>query len=570
MKDYQGFLAEMATGLAVCHCNGKLLMHNRKLARILGSEDEAVLSRALGAIIKESGPRSESPFPETGGEYRSGDAVFNVRFHENGKHLYVYFDEKDAGNASMDEIRKIEELNGELKELFRTCTNDTIWITDGEGNTLMTGKKIGENLGVDGSELEGRNVRDLEREGYFYPSVTLKVMQSRKKEVLIQHTRCAGDMVCMGIPYFNEDGELINVVSYTRGISQQIKIGNLYAFAENIEKTDQDSSYLRKYITADDKMLSILELIKVVAVMDSTVLIGGETGSGKGVAASLIHQMSRRASGVFLQTNCGAISSDLIDAELFGYTAGTFTGALKTGKKGLIEAADGGTLFLDEIGELPPEQQMKLLDVLQDKTIRRIGGREKIPVDVRIIAATNRNLEEQVRQGKFRQDLFYRLNVVPFFIPPLRERKEDIPLLVRHFSRSMSEKYGTRKVFSHEAMGALQEYDWPGNIRELEHLVEKIYVILHKLVVEERDILELLPRIGLGGGQEAEGRVRVKKILPMRRALDAAEKKLLQFAADRFGTGEEMARVLGSSPSNISRKMKRHGVRIARRRDADA
>lgn len=568
MKDFQGFLAEMETGLAVCLHNGGLLMHNREMARILGSEDKAALSYALAAILKEISPGKGDA--DAAGEYRNGGRALIVRVHRHGKHLYVYCNEKDD-DANGDAIRKIEELNAELKELFRTCTNDTIWITDGDGNTLMTGKKIGENLGVDVSELEGRNVRDLERERYFFPSVTLRVLKSRKKEVVIQHTRCAGDMVCMGIPYFNERGELVNVVSYTRAISQHVKIGNLYAFTEKIEKADQNRSYLRQYITANDNMLSILELIKVVAVMDSTILISGETGSGKGVIASLIHQMSRRSGNVFLQTNCGAISPDLIDAELFGYTPGTFTGALKSGKKGLLEAADRGTLFLDEIGELPPDQQLRLLEVLQDKTIRRIGGREKIPVDVRIIAATNRNLEELVQHGKFRQDLFYRLNVVPFFIPPLRERKEDIPLLVKHFSRNMSEKYGTRKVFSHEAMKALQRYDWPGNIRELEHLVEKLYVILVRLVVEERDILELLPRVGPGNTPETESRVRVKRILPLRRATDAVEKKLLQLAAERYATGEEIARALGGSPSNISRKMKRHGIRIpVKRRKPDA
>lgn len=574
MKDCQAFLSAMPTGLAVCGLNGKLLFRNRKLAEVLGSDDEAALGEMLTEIIRESRQNATENRPGASRDYRKNGKVFAVRLYESGEQVYLYFSAKHELAGLLNEIEKIDELTSELKDLFRTCTNDTIWITDAEGNTIVAGKKNAEHLGVSISELEGKNVRDLEKDNVFSPSVTQKVIESGKREVLLQRTRTGRHCVAIGIPYF-KDGELFRVVSISREISQQYKVGSLLASADilrsadSIRNVDQSGSYLHKFITANEQMLSILNLIKIVAAMDSTVLIEGETGSGKGVAASLIHQLSKRAGNVFLQINCGAISPELIHSELFGYTPGTFTGALKSGKKGLIEAADGGTLFLDEVGELPPDQQLKLLEVLQDKTIMRVGGRKKIPVDVRIIAATNRHLEDQVKQGAFRQDLFYRLNVVPFFIPPLRQRKEDIPLLVKHFSRRMAEKRGSRKEFSHEAMDALHKYDWPGNVRELEHLVEKLYVTLRKKVIEERDVLDILPWAGKQEQPETGEHVRVKKIFPLGAAKDAVERKLLQLAAGCCATEEEIARVLGCSQSNISRKMKRHGVIIAKRRGAN-
>ncbi|GHV52576.1 RNA polymerase subunit sigma-54 [Deltaproteobacteria bacterium] len=564
MQDCHDFLTAMPTGLAVCDRGGKLLMHNRRLSGIFGSGDNVALSETLAGIIEKIRKNPAEKGKDADEEYRKGSEVFAIRLHDSGKHLYLYFNEKEEDITLFDAIKKIDELNSESKELFRTCTNDTIWITDAEGNTIMAGKKDAENLGVTVGELEGKNVRDLEKEKVFYPSVTLKVMESGKMEVLLQRTRTGRHCVAIGIPYFNKNGELFKIVSSSRDISQQFKIGNLIASTENLWKSDRGSGYLQKFITANEQMLGILQIIKIVAAMDSTVLIEGETGSGKGVAAALIHQMSLRANNVFMQINCGAISPDLIHSELFGYTSGTFTGALKSGKKGLIEAASGGTLFLDEIGELLPDLQIKLLEVLHEKTIMRIGGRKKIPVDVRIIAATNKNLEEQVRQGTFREDLFYRLNVVPFHIPPLRKRKEDIPLLVKHFSRRMSKKCGSHKEFSQEAMGILQKYDWPGNIRELEHLVEKLYVTLQKKVIAEQDILDILPGIAMRNHPEAVGNIRIKRIIPMRLAADIAERKLIQLASEHCATEEEIARALGGSQSNISRIMKRHGIKIAR------
>jgi two-component system response regulator PilR (NtrC family) len=221
-------------------------------------------------------------------------------------------------------------------------------------------------------------------------------------------------------------------------------------------------------------MRNVLEQVEQVARTDSTVLITGETGTGKECVARLIHVRSRRNAKPLRSINCAAFSESLLDSELFGYEKGSFTGA-NSRKEGIIESVSGGTLFLDEIGDMSPNTQAKVLRVIQEKRIRRVGGNEDVAVDIRIITASNKDLKEAIRQGKFREDLFYRINVIPITIPPLRERKKDIPVLINHFFSKM----GRKKELDREAMSVLLDYDWPGNVRELEALVERI-AVFHK------------------------------------------------------------------------------------------
>jgi len=234
------------------------------------------------------------------------------------------------------------------------------------------------------------------------------------------------------------------------------------------ELTNQVNSNL---IARSSVMKLIVEMVETVAKTDSTVMVRGETGTGKECVARLIHLRSKRGSKPMRSINCAAFTETLLDSELFGYEKGAFTGA-QSRKIGIIEAASGSTLFLDEIADMSQSSQAKILRAIQEKKIRRVGGTDDIPVDIRIIAATNKNLEQAVTNGTFRQDLFYRLNVVPIIIPPLRERKEDIPALVEHFLK----RFGQHKSVDNEAMKLLCNYSWPGNVRELEAAVERIAV----------------------------------------------------------------------------------------------
>lgn len=260
----------------------------------------------------------------------------------------------------------------------------------------------------------------------------------------------------------------------------------------------RENIYLRKelkknyqfkdLISKNPRMQEIFDLIKKVAKSGSTVLITGESGTGKELVARAIHSESNRRRGPFIVVNCAALTESLLESELFGHEKGSFTGAYTT-KLGIFEFANGGALFLDEIGEMSPHTQVDLLRVLEEKKFRRVGGKKLIEVDVRIISASNRDLKKEVEKGKFREDLYYRLNVVPIHIPPLRDRREDIPLLVDHFL----EKYCLKnkreiKEFSEEAMKVMMDYDWPGNVRELENVIERVVVITKGRVIKPRDL----------------------------------------------------------------------------------
>ncbi len=233
----------------------------------------------------------------------------------------------------------------------------------------------------------------------------------------------------------------------------------------------------------------ILKLIDKISKSDSTVLITGESGTGKELVAKLIHELSPRAEKSFIPVNCAAIPSELLEAELFGYEKGAFTGAVFS-RPGRFELANEGTIFLDEIGDMPINLQVKILRVLQERSFERIGSTKPINVNVRIIAATNKNLEEEVKRGEFREDLFWRLNVVPLLLPPLRERKEDIPLLCDYFIEKFSEKFGYKLNLNSEVMNLFFKYNWPGNVRELENLIERLYVFSENGKVSLEDIPE--------------------------------------------------------------------------------
>lgn len=313
-------------------------------------------------------------------------------------------------------------------------------------------------------------------------------------------------------------------------------------------------------------MASAIDQAKRAAETPATVLLRGESGTGKELFAHAIHNASVRRRGPFVRVNCAAIAEPILESELFGYVEGAFTGAVKSGKKGYFEEADGGTIFLDEIGEVNPSVQAKLLRVLQEKEIVRVGGTKPVPVDVRVIAATNANLEQRVSEGTFREDLYYRLNVVPIFVPPLRARKEDIPLLIDHLCRKYSLEYG-RKVaeITPEALDVLMHYDWPGNVRELENIISR--TIINMKYNETTILPHHVPALGRAAGpqwqaQKAEQSIPVPALDgSLEEVLAAVEKKVLQQAlATAGGNKTKAARMLGISNRSLYYKLERHGI----------
>jgi two-component system response regulator HydG len=297
----------------------------------------------------------------------------------------------------------------------------------------------------------------------------------------------------------------------------------------------------------------VLELAETVAATDSTVLLSGESGTGKEVVARYIHDRSDRAQGSFLSINCGALPESLLESELFGHVKGSFTGAVKD-KDGLLVAAAGGTFFLDEIGEMSPSTQVRLLRAIQEREVIPVGATKAVPVEVRIIAATNRDLEEEIIRGAFRSDLYYRLNVIQLHLPPLRERTEDVPLLANYFlDRLATGKGGRRIALSDEALQVLMRYDWPGNVRELENALERAAVLCGSDVIDPEALPERV--------REAPRPRLVADVQPPNPTMEVVERAYIEWVLHAEGGNKtRAAEVLGIDPSTLYRKLNRYGI----------
>jgi transcriptional regulator with PAS, ATPase and Fis domain len=306
---------------------------------------------------------------------------------------------------------------------------------------------------------------------------------------------------------------------------------------------------VRGMVYRSSKMIQVVSVANEVAAVDSTVLITGESGTGKELIANHIHLVGKGDKQPFIKINCAALPESLLESELFGYEAGAFTNAQSKGKPGLFELAHGGSLFLDELGDMPPFLQLKLLRVLQEKEIMRLGATRPVKVEVRIIAATNRNLQEMVNSGKFRGDLFYRLMVVPIHLPPLRERKEDIPALVSHFVANFNKKFNRSQNITVEAVDIMMEYPWPGNIRELENVVEWM-MVLNK--AETLSTLHLPEKI--------QRRQALPQFGQLKQAVAHLEKHMLGEARRECGSWEKAAQKLGINTATAYRKAGRYGL----------
>ncbi len=463
-------------------------------------------------------------------------------------------------------IRQNYDILQEIIDNMRTG----IWITDGEGKVLIVNNESVKTGGLTRDEVIGRTMDELLKVGYITESATLKVMASRKEECIVEELGTGGHCMTTSIPMFCQ-GEIDIIVSVERNISEVEKLKSL--LNEQVEMKKELQKELLKFqsrkdelcgrmVTRNINMLHIREMAEDIGKIDAAVMITGESGTGKEVIADIIHKSSRRREAPFVKVNCAAIPETLMESEFFGYEQGAFTGASGNGKIGLFELADGGTLFLDEVGELSIPIQSKLLRVLQDKEVRRVGGEKSISVDIRIIAATNRDLKAEVAKGTFRKDLYYRLFVVPIALPPLRERKEDIELLTKHFLDIFNKQYNMKKTIGPEAMGIMERYQWPGNVRELRNVVERLVVSgagndISRIQVEFCLKGSMSSAFEIGGGYMA-----VEEELYLDDMVGRYEKQIIQDVLKECGTVTAAARVLHVDKSTISRKMKKYGIKI--------
>ncbi|GBC62901.1 Fis family transcriptional regulator [Desulfonema ishimotonii] len=457
-----------------------------------------------------------------------------------------------------------QELNRELDTIIDT-SSDGLWICDANATVVHINPASERINGVRASDVVGRNMGDLVAEGLVDQSVTLEVIEKKSVVNLLQHLRNGQKLILTGNPVFDESGNLIRVVVNERDITEidrlHRELEEQAAIKEQMHhhmlERQLEELESSRIIAKSPCFINVLKQALKVSAVESTVLLSGESGSGKGMIAKLIHKYSSRSQLPMIELNCGAIPETLVEAELFGYEKGAFTGADIRGKPGYFELADGGTLFLDEIGELPLSSQVKLLRFLEDGHVIRVGGTLRRKVDVRVLAATNRRLKEMVNQGDFRMDLYYRLHVIPLRIPPLRDRTDCILPLIYHYVDHFGRKLGFKKriLFTHDATHALLAYSWPGNVRELMNLCERLVVMTE----EERVDVEHLPgTLALRSEADALPREVWQAELPLAKILEAVEKKVLNRAMEKYRSQTKAADALGVNQSTIARKLKKY------------
>lgn len=441
--------------------------------------------------------------------------------------------------------------------------NDGIYISDREGTTLLVNRMYEQLTGLSHDSLKGRNVNALVEEGVFDRILNPEIVHSKSPAISVQTIKGDKRVILHGWPVLDAAGEVCLVVTFVRDITmitqfrEQIAKQKLLIdeFSERLEGIIQANAAPKPAVFHSEAMGALVSRLTRVAASDATILLLGETGVGKDVLARLAHEHSARRKGVFLKIDCGSIAPNLIESELFGYVPGAFSGASAKGKAGYFEMADKGTIFLDEIGDLPLAMQTRLLRVLQDGEVTRVGATSPRTVDVRIIAATNRDLAEEVESGKFRSDLFYRLKVAVFRIPPLRERREDIGPLARHFLERYAAKYRRSMEIAESALVALENYRWPGNVREMQNFIQSLVVTNDRPTISCAD---LPPQMGEACPPEMQYTMPdMEHSRPLQDIMADIEREILERALKKYGSVCKVARLFQTSRSTVFRKLRR-------------
>lgn len=436
-----------------------------------------------------------------------------------------------------------------------------IWITDSEGLVLMVNDESMKTGGLNREEIVGKTMSQLVEMEYISESSAIAALVSESEETVIEEMGEGGYCLAVTVPV-KYRGKVDLTICIERDITEVIDLKN--ALQEQKEITEKIRETLYKanidvdneddqIVSVSHKMMKVKEMAKRIGSLDTTTIILGESGTGKEIISDLVYSYSQRSDKPFVKVNCAAIPESLIESELFGYESGAFTGARAGGARGMFEEADGGTIFLDEIGELPISMQSKLLRVLENGEIRRVGASEAKHIDVRIIAATNRNLRREVDSGRFREDLYYRLMVLPIVIPPLRERADDIVPLAKTFLSKFNIKYNLNKTLSDNAAKELTKYSWPGNVRELKNIIERLVV-----GSENDEISGFQIRLCLTGIQETRmvGNGLNTDHATLADMMYAYEKQIILEAVEEYGSMSAAASKLGVNRSTISRKIK--------------
>jgi len=580
LKNLEEVFDSAYNGIVIIDSEGKILIYNKAAKQKLRIDPERVKGHFIGEAI------SKEVWADMQQILQTGVPQIGKKIHLEGLTIIanrtpIVIDGEIAGVISIfqdiseyekivTELETYKSINKQLDAIIES-SYDGLYITDGNANTLRVNKAYERISGLNAEDLINRNMKHLVKEGYFDHSVTLEVLKRREPVTIMQQITGRSEkkkVIVTGNPIFDEGStEIVLVVTNVRDITE------LEDLKEELEhRKDLSERYLSEltelrldlsskddFIARSERMKNIIRMAVKVAQVDSSILITGESGVGKGKLAKMIHEASKRKDNPCIKINCGAIPETLIESELLGYEKGAFTGAKTEGKPGLFETAHKGTIFLDEIGELPLHLQVKLLGILEDKELIRVGGTKPRKVDVRVIAASNSDLKKLVEEKRFRQDLFFRLEVIPLHIPSLRERREDIFPLIQHFLCRFNTSYGTNKRFSSEAVDCLLNYDYPGNIRELEHIIERLVLVSGNDVICVQDIPRYMLEKQTSSRRFLYVPVQTRRLTS---SIASFEAQLLEGALEKYGTTYKTAEVLGVNQSTIVRKMKKYNIAI--------
>ncbi|RST77666.1 PAS domain S-box protein [Siminovitchia acidinfaciens] len=554
LQQYEDVFNKLPIGVLVIAANGLITVCNQTAAELIGLAVPKIINQPFSGIIPLNKLPSDNTYHEQQILINNKSFSFSAKKDNELQQTICIIHPTEP----MTELRDTKLTDLPIEDILNS-SQDEIFITDSEGHTLFVNSAGKALYGKKPEDIIGNAVNQLVKKGLFSPSLFPVVKKRNEKVSMIQRTISGKTAHVIANPVFDVDGNMTHIIFTGRDITEiknlRKKIERsevlLNAYKSELEKLQGFNTPPETDIVAiSPKMRKVLNMANKIAKVDSTILITGESGVGKGVIAKFIHDNSPRKNNPVIHINCGAIPENLMESELFGYESGAFTGADKKGRKGLIEQANGGTLFLDEIGEMPLNLQVKLLKVLQERKFEPVGSSASVKVDIRIIAATNKNLKELINKGTFREDLYYRLNVVPIHIPPLRERPEDVLHLIDFFAEKMKEKYHTSTTFSLEAENALVQYHWPGNVRELENLIERLVVTSENDEITFDDLPEEVRY------REAnDAIVVVKDIAPLKQVRDEMEKQLIRKAYEVHKSSYKVAELLGIDQSTASRKI---------------
>lgn len=566
-----------SNGIIATDVDGCIDLINQQAFDILELKDKNVIGADIGEVLPFTGDIIITCL-KTGkpqlGHHIFGESVrlvVNVTaIRENGRIVgsVINFQRLEQFEDSAYKLESYQHLNKYLEAIFEVSP-DGIWITDDQGKIITLNKASEEIYGIKAKDVIGKSGAELESMGIIERAIAPEIVEKRRQVSTLSHIKKTGRTVLMaGTPCFDENSNIFSIVFNERDLT------DLNAIKEELEEhrrvTEKFKDELlqlsmlelkeNEIIAESEEMRQVSQIaVKLARKTVSKILILGETGTGKGLLAKFIHNCSRRSDKPIIQINCAALPENLLEAELFGYEKGAFTGAKEEGKAGLFELAHKGTLFLDEIGDLPFSVQAKLLKYLDDNEILRLGGIKSNKVDCTIIAATNRNLESLVMKGKFRQDLFFRLNTFTIQIPPLRHRLDDIFKLATHFLNKYNVDYGLRRRISAEAIARLQNYAFPGNVRELKNIIDKA-VVLSETDVLDDVLLSDIDKQKEGQIKYCRPRTEFHKPLKLATHLADVEKTILDETLRHYKSTRKAAKSLGISQSSVMRKIKKYGL----------